>query len=95
MSQPAPPDALKLARPSFLIGALLLLAGAIVYRDIIVLEPKTIWTICLMVPGAGFIIFGFTITGAARALAAAQAAAEEEARTKNHSAGDEAEEEKK
>ena len=53
-----PPRALKLARPSFLVGALLLLAGALVYRDIVALEPKVIWTIVLMVPGADFRLQG-------------------------------------
>ena len=71
-----PPRALKLARPSFLVGALLLLAGALVYRDIVALEPKVIWTIVLMVPGAGFVLFGLTVTAAGRVLAAAQAVPE-------------------
>lgn len=73
-----PPRALKLARPSFLVGALLLLAGALVYRDIVALEPKVIWTIVLMVPGAGFVLFGLTVTAAGRILAAAQAVPEDE-----------------
>lgn len=94
MSQAAPPEALKLARPAFLVGALLLLAGAVVYREIIVLEPRTIWTICLMVPGAGFIIFGFTVTAAGRALAALQAQEAEKNKT-THPDPDESEEETK
>ncbi|MBR9826258.1 MAG: hypothetical protein GYB36_10720 [Alphaproteobacteria bacterium] len=94
MSQTAPPEALKLARPAFLVGALLLLAGAVVYREIIVLEPRTIWTICLMVPGAGFIIFGFTVTAAGRALAALQAQEAEKNKT-THPDPDESEEETK
>lgn len=74
----APPKALKLARPAFLIGALLLVAGAIVYRGIVPLEPRAIWTICLMVPGAGSIFFGLTVTMAGRVLAAAKAVPEDE-----------------
>ena len=78
MAETATPPALKLARPAFLIGALLLLAGAVVYRGIVPLEPALIWTICLMVPGGGFILFGFTVTAAGRVLAAAQAVPEDE-----------------
>ena len=53
-----PPKALKLARPAFLIGALLVLAGAIILRGIVPLEPGVVWAIVLMVPGGGLIIFG-------------------------------------
>jgi len=74
----SPDKALQLARPSFLIGAVLLLAGALVFREIIPLAPKAIWTICLMVPGGGFVIFGLTVTAAGRVLAAAQAVPEED-----------------
>ncbi|WP_300556998.1 hypothetical protein [Maricaulis sp.] len=74
----AKPRALQWARPVFLVGALLLLAGALVYRGIVPLEPTVIWTIVLMVPGGGFIMFGLTITAAGRVLAAAQAVPEED-----------------
>jgi hypothetical protein len=74
----SPPRALKLARPSFLIGALLLIAGAVIFREIVPIEPRIIWTICLMVPGAGFVIFGLTVTAAGRVLAAAEAIPEDE-----------------
>ena len=43
MSEDTPPKALKLARPSFLTGALLILAGAIILRGFVPLEPIVIW----------------------------------------------------
>ena len=75
---PAKPKALIWARPLFLVGALMVLAGALVDRGIVPLEPTAIWTIVLMVPGGGFILFGLTITAAGRVLAAAQAVPEED-----------------
>lgn len=78
MTAPQPPKALKLARPSFLVGALLVLAGAVVFRGIVPLEPKAAWTVFLMVPGGGFMIFGLTVRAAGRVLAAAQAMPEED-----------------
>ena len=73
-----PHPAVKLARPAFLVGALLLLAGAVVFRGVVPLEPKAIWTIGLMVPGVGFVFFGLTVTMAGRVLAAAMATPEDE-----------------
>lgn len=67
----APHPAVRLARPSLLVGALLLLAGALVFRGVVELEPRAIWTIALMVPGAGFVLFGLTVTLAGRVLTAA------------------------
>lgn len=75
---PAKPKVLTLARPVFLVGALMVLAGALVYRGIVPLEPTAIWTIVLMVPGGGLMLFGLTITAAGRVLAAAQAVPEED-----------------
>ena len=75
---PPPHPAMKLARPAFLIGALLLVAGAIVFRGLVGLEPRAIWTIALMVPGAGFVFFGLTVTMAGRILSAAIATPEHE-----------------
>lgn len=73
-----PPKALKLARPAFLVGALLVLAGAIILRGLVPLEPGVVWAIVLMVPGGGLIIFGLTVRAAGQILAAAQAVPEED-----------------
>jgi hypothetical protein len=73
-----PPKTLKLARPLVLLGAALMLAGLVVFRGFIPLEPKALWTILLMVPGAGFVLLGLTITMAGRILAAAKAIPEDE-----------------
>ena len=77
MTEPAHP-AMKLSRPAFLVGALLLLAGAVVYRGVVELEPVAIWTIALMVPGLGFVLFGLTVTMAGRVLTAAMNTPEDE-----------------
>lgn len=77
MTAPAHP-AMKLAAPSFLAGALLVLAGVVILRGIVPLEPKTVWTIALMVPGGGLILFGLTVRAAGRILAAAQAVPDED-----------------
>ncbi len=76
-AEPAHP-AMKLARPSFLVGALLLLAGAVVFRGIVPLEPAALWTIFLVVPGVGFLFFGLTVTMAGRVLVAAMNTPEDE-----------------
>ena len=77
MSEPLHP-AMKLMRPAYLVGALLLLAGAVIFRGIVPLEPRNLWTIFLMVPGVGLVIFGLTISAAGRVLAAAMATPEED-----------------
>jgi hypothetical protein len=73
-----PPKTLKLARPAVLTGAFLMLIGLVVYRGWIPVEARALWTILLMVPGAGIVLFGLTITMAGRILAAAKAIPEDE-----------------
>lgn len=77
MTAPAHP-AMKLAAPSFLAGALLVLAGVVILRGIVPLEPTSLWAIALMVPGGGLILFGLTVRAAGRILAAAQAVPDED-----------------
>lgn len=77
MAEPAHP-AMKLARPAFLVGALLVLAGAVVFRGIVELEPKALWTVLLIVSGVGFLFFGLTVTMAGRVLVAAMNTPEDE-----------------
>lgn len=77
MAEPAHP-ALKLARPSFLVGALLVLAGAVVFRGIVALEPRPLWTVLLVTPGIGFLFFGLTVMMAGRVLVAAMNTPENE-----------------
>ncbi|BDW99141.1 hypothetical protein [Maricaulis maris] len=77
MAEPVHP-AMKLARPSLLLGALLLLAGAVVFRGVIELEPRNLWTVLLVTPGVGFLFFGLTVTMAGRVLVAAMNTPEDE-----------------
>ncbi|WP_323761434.1 hypothetical protein [Maricaulis sp.] len=76
-AEPAHP-AMKLARPSLLVGALLLLAGAVVFRGVIELEPRNLWTVLLVTPGIGFLFFGLTVAMAGRVLVAAMNTPEDE-----------------
>ncbi|WP_291844331.1 hypothetical protein [Maricaulis sp.] len=75
--EPAHP-AMKLARPSFLVGALFVLAAVVVFRGIVELEPRNLWTVLLVVPGIGFLFFGLTVTMAGRVLVAAMNTPEDE-----------------
>jgi hypothetical protein len=77
MSQPAHP-AMKLARPAFLVGALLVLAAAVVFRGVVELEPRNLWTILLVTPGIGCLFFGLTVMMAGRVLVAAMNTPEDE-----------------
>ena len=77
MAEPAHP-AMKLARPSFLVGALLILAAAVVFRGIVGLEPRNLWTILLVTPGIGFLFFSLTVMMAGRVLVAAMNTPEED-----------------
>ena len=77
MAEPAHP-AMKLARPAFLVGALLVLAGAIVFRGIVPLEPRNLWTVLLVTPGVGFLLFSVTVKMAGQVLVAAMNTPEEE-----------------
>ena len=77
MSEPVHP-AMKLARPAFLVGSLLVLAAAVVFRGIIELEPRNLWAIFLVTPGIGFLFFGLTVTMAGRVLVAAMNTPEED-----------------
>jgi len=70
MTEPAHP-AMKLSRPAFLVGALLVLAGVVVFRGIAPLEPRNLWTVLLVTPGVGFLFFGLTVMMAGRVLVAA------------------------
>ncbi len=76
-TEPAHP-AMKLARPSFLVGALFVLAAVVVFRGIIELEPRNLWTVLLVVPGVGFLFFGLTVSMAGRVLVAAMNTPEDE-----------------
>lgn len=62
---------MKLSRPAFLVGALLVLAGVVVFRGIAPLEPRNLWTVLLVTPGVGFLFFGLTVMMAGRVLVAA------------------------
>ena len=68
VSQPLHP-ALKLARPSLLVGGVLVVIGALIWRGFIALEPSAIWAISIGVPGLGLMVFGFTVSAAGRMLA--------------------------
>ena len=76
-TEPAHP-AMKLARPTLLVGALLVLAAAVVFRGIIELEPRNLWAILLVTPGIGFLFFGLTVMMAGRVLVAAMNTPEED-----------------
>jgi len=69
---------MKLARPTMLVGALLVLAAAVVFRGIIELEPRNLWAILLVTPGIGFLFFGLTVMMAGRVLVAAMNTPEED-----------------
>ncbi len=78
MTEPAHP-AMKLSRPAFLVGALLVLAGVVVFRGIAPpLEPRNLWTVLLVTPGIGFLFFGLTVMMAGRVLVAAMNTPEDE-----------------
>lgn len=77
MTEPAHP-AMKLARPAFLVGALLVLAGVVVLRGIVPLEPRNLWTVLLVTPGAGLLLFSATVKMAGRVLVAAMNTPEDE-----------------
>ena len=77
MAEPAHP-AMKLARPAFLVGALLVLAGGVVFRGLVPLEPRNLWTVLLITPGVGFLSFSVTVKMAGRVLVAAMNTPEEE-----------------
>lgn len=77
MAEPAHP-AMKLARPAFLVGALLVLAGVVVFRGIAPLEPRNLWTVLLITPGVGFLLFSATVKMAGQVLVAAMNTPEEE-----------------
>ena len=76
-AEPAHP-AMKLARPSFLLGALFVLAAVVVFRGIVELEPRNLWTVLFVVPGIGFLFFGLTVAMAGRVLVAAMNTPEDE-----------------
>ncbi|WP_295693751.1 hypothetical protein [uncultured Maricaulis sp.] len=76
-TEPAHP-AMKLARPSFLVGALLILAAAVIFRGIVPLEPRNLWAVVLVAPGIGFVFFGLTVAMAGRVLVAAMNTPEDE-----------------
>jgi len=79
MAKPEPAHpAMKLARPSFLVGALFVLAAVVVFRGIVELEPRNLWTVVLVVPGIGFLFFGLTVAMAGRVLVAAMNTPEDE-----------------
>jgi len=69
---------MKLARPAFLVGALFVLAAAVVFRGVVELEPRTLWTILLVTPGIGCLFFGLTVMMAGRVLVAAMNTPEDE-----------------
>ena len=77
MAEPAHP-AMKLARPAFLVGALLVLAGGVVFRGLVPLEPRNLWTVLLITPGVGFLLFSVTVKMAGQVLVAAMNTPEEE-----------------
>jgi len=76
-AEPAHP-AMKLARPSFLLGALFVLAAVVVFRGLVELEPRNLWTVVLVTPGIGFLFFGLTVAMAGRVLVAAMNTPEDE-----------------
>ncbi|WP_417486365.1 hypothetical protein [Maricaulis sp.] len=76
-AEPAHP-AMKLARPSFLLGALFVLAAVVVFRGIVELEPRNLWAVILVTPGIGFLFFGLTVAMAGRVLVAAMNTPEDE-----------------
>ncbi|MAK63507.1 MAG: hypothetical protein CMF75_02005 [Maricaulis sp.] len=78
MSEAPAHPAMKLARPTMLVGALLVLAAAVVFRGIIELEPRNLWAILLVTPGIGFLFFGLTVMMAGRVLVAAMNTPEED-----------------
>lgn len=60
--------AVKLVRPSLILGAVLMVVAGLIYRDILPLMPKAVWVICLIAPGGGLMLFGVTVHMAARAV---------------------------
>ncbi|WP_203292617.1 hypothetical protein [Maricaulis parjimensis] len=78
MSEAPAHPAMKLARPTLLVGALLVLAAAVVFRGTIELEPRNLWAILLVTPGVGFLFFGLTVMMAGRVLVAAMNTPEED-----------------
>lgn len=83
---------MKLSRPAFLVGALLVLAGVVVFRGIAPLEPRNLWTVLLVTPGVGFLFFGLTVMMAGRVLVAAMNTPEDERPTWDDEDEDEVEE---
>ena len=69
---------LKWAGPSILGGGVLILAGVLIVRGIIPLEPGMAIGIVIAMIGLFFLIFGFTVRAAGRMLAALPAADENE-----------------